>query len=109
MIPRMSSAGAANQPPGKGFPLTFEGLTTPDPRTLSFGPLGLGGQLPTEKAVEFQQAVITRFPLADPVADHTRRAFERLQRMHIYGVLCYDLFTVADSQASLVLDLALAE
>ncbi|MCU1622915.1 MAG: hypothetical protein JWL79_1760 [Frankiales bacterium] len=105
----MTTAAAANQPLGEGLPLTFEDLIAPDPRTLSFGPYGLGGQLPAEKAVEFQQAAVTRFLLVEAVPDHTRRAFERLQRMHIYGVLCYDLFTVADSQASLVLELALAE
>jgi hypothetical protein len=90
-------------------PLTFNDLVAPDRRTLNFGPLGLGGALPPDVAVQHQQAVVTRFALADNVPDHTRLAFERLQRMHIYGVLCYDLFTVADSQAMLVLDLALAE
>jgi hypothetical protein len=90
-------------------PLTFADLISPDPRTLPFGPFGLGGQLPPDSAVDYQQAVITGFDLADSVPDHTRRAFERLQQMHIYGVLYYELFTVVDSQAMLVLDLALAE
>jgi hypothetical protein len=88
---------------------SFESLTTPDERTLHFGPLGLGGAMPGEIATEHQQRVVAPFGLVDQVPEHTRRAFERLQLLHTYGVFCYEFFTVADENSLLVLELALAE
>lgn len=90
-------------------PLTFADLISPDPRTLPFGPYGFGGALPPETAVEFQQAAVGAVQLHESVPIQTRRSFERLQLLHIYGVLCYDLFTVTDAMSLLTLDLALAE
>lgn len=65
--------------------------------------------MPRDVAFSHQQLSVTRFPLAGAVPEQTRRAVERLQLLHMYGLLCYDLFTVADTQSWLTLDLALAE
>lgn len=89
--------------------ISIDDLRAPDERTLSFSPLGLGGRLPPEAAAGFQQASITRFALVDGVPDDTRAAFERLQRVHTYGLLCYDLFTVAWESSALTVELALVE
>jgi len=43
------------------------------------------------------------------VPEGTRSSFERLRTLHSYGVLCYDLFTVADDLTRVVLEQALHE
>src|SRR4051812_16966002 len=89
--------------------MALDALVAPDPRTLGFGPLGLGGQLPAQIALDHQKSVVTRFPLAPDVGEQTRRAVGRLQQAHLYGLLCYELFSITETQSWLVLDLALAE
>jgi len=86
-------------------------LAKPDERTLLFTPWGLsmGGHLSVEDALAFQQQAISACDLVGAVPEGTRQVFERLRELHIYGVLSYDMFTVADQQAPLVLDLALRE
>jgi len=90
---------------------TFEELTTPDPRTLAFTPLGLStmGLLSPADAAEFQQQVIAHCDLADNVTEGTRNSFERLRTLHSYGVLCYEAYTVAQDLAWLLLEQALRE
>ncbi|MEU9247747.1 hypothetical protein [Streptomyces sp. NPDC048385] len=43
------------------------------------------------------------------MAEGTRREFERLQRLFAYGLLDYDVFTVVDDSALLVMEQALRE
>jgi hypothetical protein len=90
---------------------TYEELTTPDPRTLAFTPLGLStmGLLKPENAAEFQQQVIAHCDLADEVTEGTKNSFERLRTLHTYGVLCYEAYTVAQDLAWLLLEQALRE
>src|SRR4051794_33665594 len=89
--------------------IRLDELIAADPRAVGFGPLGLGGALPVEVALEHQRATVARFPLAPNVGEQTRRAIERLQLTHLYGLLCYEMFSVAERQVWLALDLALAE
>ena len=86
-------------------------LTTPDPRTLRFTPLGFStmGELKPEYAAEFQQQVVAHCDLAPEVPEGTRNSFERLRTLHSYGILCYEAFTVADDLAWLLLEQALRE
>lgn len=89
--------------------ISLDALREPDKRTLSFSPLGLGGQLDPGDAARFQQEVISRPDLASDVPQRVRECVERLRTIYVYGVLCYDLFTVAHDQAQLALEFALRE
>jgi hypothetical protein len=82
-------------------------LQRPDDISRRFNPLGLGGLLESEDAARFQTAVIASAVLADDVPEHVRNNFGRVRKLHLYGVLEYDFFTVADQQALLVLEGAL--
>jgi hypothetical protein len=82
-------------------------LRNPDERTLHFNPYGLGGRLRPEDAARFQAASIARATLVDDVPADVRDNFERAKRLHLYGVLEYDFFTVAADYALLVLEGAL--
>jgi hypothetical protein len=89
---------------------TFDQLITPDPRTLRFSPLGfLPGTVTSELATELQQEAIGWCDLRENVPEQTRLAFERLRAVHTYGVLCYELFTVAADLSLLVFEQALGE
>lgn len=90
---------------------TLAELTTADPRTLSFTPLGLStrGRLSPADAAKFQQEAVARADLADNVAEGTRKAFERVRSLHAYGVLCYETYTVAHDSAWMLVEQALRE
>jgi len=92
-------------------PRKFEELITADDRSLRFTSLGLatGGKLSPENAAEFQQRSISMADLITTVPKDTRDSFERLRTLHSYGVLCYDLFTVAEDLRWVVLEQALRE
>ena len=85
-------------------------LTEPDERSLRFTPLGLstsGVMRPAAAAQHIQHTVAV--DLAGSVSDSVRRSFEHVLRAHVYGLFCYELFTVAGEQSLLVLEQALAE
>ncbi|NNN10217.1 MAG: hypothetical protein HKL85_13625 [Acidimicrobiaceae bacterium] len=93
---------------------TLAELITPDERTgsaLRFTPLGLnmGGTLKPEYAAEFQQQVIAHCDLHPDVAEGTRNGFERLRTLHSHGIFCYEVFTVADDLAWLLMEQAFRE
>ena len=89
--------------------LSLAELREADPATLVFAPLGLAmsGRLQPETALEFQQQTIAGANLAADVPEGVRSSFERLRKMHAYGVLCYDLFSVVDDLCWVVLEQAL--
>jgi len=84
-------------------------LQEADERTLPFNPLGLGGRMRPEHSAEFQQQVIARYELVPAVAEGTRQSFDQLREIFAYGVLCYDIFTVINDHALLVLEQALRD
>lgn len=88
---------------------SLDALREADERTLRFSPLGLGGTLDPADAVRFQQEVVSHPDLASNVPARVRTCVERLRTTYVYGVLCYDLFTVAHDQAQLALEFALRE
>ncbi len=90
---------------------SLEELRRVDERTPRFAPLGLatGGKLRPEDAAVYQQEVISHAELVPAVAEGTRTAFGRLRSLHAYGVLSYDIFTVADDLAHLVIEQALRD
>jgi hypothetical protein len=88
---------------------SLEELREADEATLSFSPFGLGGKLSPEDAAKFQQEAVSHPDLASSVPPRVRDTFERLRITHAYGVLNYQLFTVAYDQAQLALEFALRE
>jgi hypothetical protein len=84
-------------------------LQAPDDRSLHFSPLGLFGRIRPEDAAEFQQRVVTRHELVPAVAEGTRQSFDQLREIFAYGLLCYDIFTVINDRALLVLEQALRD
>jgi hypothetical protein len=88
---------------------SLEELREADEATLSFSSFGLGGKLRPEDAARFQQEVVSHPDLAASVPPRVRDTFERLRITHTYGVLNYQLFTVAYDQAQLALEFALRE
>jgi hypothetical protein len=61
------------------------------------------------QAAELAQYAIGQVKLAPAVPDTTRQAFERLRTLFAYGILCYDLYTVAGDLARMVTEQALRE
>jgi hypothetical protein len=88
---------------------TLEDLQQPDEASLRFTPLGLGPKMRPEDAAEYQQKIIARFDLSSQVPETTRNSFERVRTIYCYGVLCYELYTVAGDQARLVIEQALRD
>ncbi|GGK80580.1 hypothetical protein Sme01_45040 [Sphaerisporangium melleum] len=88
---------------------SLEELQAPDERTLGFTPLGLGGLMKPEDAAAYQQELVASADLVDLIPEPVRKSFERVRKVHSYGVLDYEMFTVAHDQAQLVLEYALRE
>jgi len=61
------------------------------------------------KAAELAQHPLSRIVLSPDVPDTTRQSVERLCTLFAYGILCYDLYTVAGDLARLVMEQALRE
>jgi hypothetical protein len=80
-------------------------LAQPDERSLA----GLVFNVDAEKASEYLQKQTSSLELAEQVPETTRNSFERLRAIYTYGILCYDLYTVAGDQARLILEQALRE
>ena len=91
-----------------GLPHTLEELRLVDRRTQGFTPLGLGRShiLTPEGTVTFQYELMAAIVLADAVPDNTRNAFDQVRSAFIYGALSYDLFTLAEDRARLLMELA---
>jgi len=88
---------------------TLAELQEPDERTLHFSPLGLGGRMRPEDAVDFQQHVVARHNLVAAVAEGTRQSFEQLRTIFGYGLLCYDIYTLVNDHTLLVFEQALRD
>lgn len=80
-----------------------------DERTLAFGPLGYGGLMRPEDSAEFLQQVAARYELVPAVAEGTRQSFDQLRGVFPYGLMCYDIFTLVEDRALLVVEQALRD
>ncbi len=87
---------------------SLDELRQVDERTLIFTPMGLGRMRPEDSA-EFQQQVVAQFELAPAVAEGTRKSFDDLRTVFAYGVLCYEIYTLVNDHALLVLEQALRD
>lgn len=90
---------------------SLDELRQVDKRTLYFTPHGLGidVRMSPEGAAEFQQHVLARLELVPSVAEGTRMSFDRLKTIFAYGVFCYDIFTLVNDHALLVIEQALRD
>jgi hypothetical protein len=82
-------------------------LTAPDEMTLRFSPWGLGGRLRPQDSARFLVDQMAQCTLHDAVPDDIRANFARVQKVFIYGLVEYDLFTVAIDETHLALEGAL--
>ncbi len=72
--------------------------------------MGLSGaKQPPGSVSQWLQVMVAKAELAAevPDTDGLRRSFERLRILHAYGILRYDMFTVAEDMARFVLEQAL--
>jgi hypothetical protein len=88
---------------------TLAELQAPDEGSLKFSPWGLGGRMDPEDAARWQQEAIARYELTVQAPETTRLSFERVRTIYSYGVLCYELYTVAGDQARLTTEQALRD
>lgn len=86
-------------------------LTTPDPRTLAFMPLGvgLGIALTPDSSVQYWESVLESYVLAEDVAEQTRLSFTDLKKAFMYGIFCYEIFTLVHDRSLFVLEQALRD
>lgn len=90
---------------------TLAKLEQPDDRTLAFMPLGFGVGLrmsPADSA-DFWQEVADGFELHNDVAEQTRRSFADVRTAFVYGLFCYEIFTLIHDRAVFVLEQALRD
>src|SRR3989442_17891 len=88
---------------------SFDELITPDPRSLSFTPFGLGPPQSPEYAARFQQQCIAAADLVEAVPGQVRASYERLRELHVHGILFYPAFTLVTDLRWTVLEQALRE
>jgi len=83
-------------------------LQAADPASLLLAPWGLGRFTP-EQAAAYYTELAASFQIPEGIPENTRLAFDRARDVFRYGVLNYDLFTVAGDQAKLSLEQALRD
>ena len=88
---------------------TLAGLAEPDEASLVIRPLDIDPARVAEGVAEYRQNLIAGFELIDEVPESTRSSYDRVRIIYSYGVLCYDLYTVAGDQARLVVEQALRD
>lgn len=88
---------------------TLAELQQPDEASLNASPWGGSVMARPEDAALYLQHSVSSLELVERVPDDTRKSFERLRTLYAYGVLCYELYTVAGDLARLVIEQALRE
>jgi hypothetical protein len=89
-------------------PASLADLCAVDEMTLHFWPSGLAGALMQPKdSLRYLQESIAGARLVDAVPEEVRNNLERVRKTYLYGLMEYDLFTVADDDARLILEGAL--
>jgi hypothetical protein len=78
-------------------------LQEPDAASLVFSPLTTG-RLSAADTARWQQEGVAGYELSAQVPETTRLSFERVRTIYVYGVLCYELYTVAGDQALLAVE-----
>ncbi len=89
-------------------PSALRELQAADPASLLLAPWGIG-RFTAEQAASYYSELAASFQIPEVVPETTRLAFDRARDVFRYGVLNYDLFTVAGDQAKLSLEQALRD
>jgi hypothetical protein len=87
-------------------PESLDDLLRPDEMTLRFAPGGLliDGRLRPGDSLGHLRSSVDQARLVPEVPEDVRDNFDRLRKVYLYGLLEYELFTVADDFAYLVLE-----
>src|ERR1700722_7180819 len=87
-------------------PESLDDLLRPDEMTLRFAPGGLllDGRLRSGDSLGHLRGSVEHARLVADVPEAVRDNFDRLRKVYLYGVLEYELFTVAEDFAYLVLE-----
>ncbi len=89
-------------------PTTLVELLAVDDTTRNFSWWGLSGALlPPEDSLRYLRDSIERARMVAEVPENVRDSFERVRKTFLYGLVEYDMFTVADNDARLILEGAL--
>jgi hypothetical protein len=89
--------------------MPFSSLIEPDLRVMhaTLVPPGTSEVERAEIAAEKLCRMVKHSEISSKVPEILRKNFERLRTIHVYGLLCYDLFTQVDDQALLLTEQAL--
>lgn len=89
-------------------PTTLTELLALDDMTRHFSWLGLSGALlPPEDSLRYLRDSIERAQMVAEVPENVRENFERVRKTFLYGLVEFDMFTVAADDARLILEGAL--
>ena len=90
---------------------SFEELTAPDERNILVGFVEARGAsgFDVEVAARIGQEYLSHIVMHTAVAEYVAAGFERVRKVWSYGIFDYELFTVAEDQAALLLEGALRE
>ena len=88
---------------------TLAELAEPDEASLLIRPLDIDPSNVAEGVSDYRQKLIADFELLPSVPETTRNSYERVRTIYSYGIFSYDLYTVAGSQARLVIEQALRD
>lgn len=93
----------------KSAEFSISELTKADAQTLRFTPFGLSlqGTLRPEDSLKYLQSMLDAAQLASGIPADIRTAFERVRRLHTYGLFEYGFFTLADNAIWLLPESAL--
>src|SRR5215469_8219386 len=88
---------------------TLAELSETDQASLAIRPLNIDSEKLAEGVADYRQRLVASFELVDGVPESTRNSYERLRTIYSYGILCYELYTVAGDQARLVVEQVLRD
>jgi hypothetical protein len=84
-------------------------LAQPDEASLVIRPLDIDPASVAEGVAEYRQRLVAGFELVDGVPETTRASYERVRTIYSYGIMCYELYTVAGNEARLVVEQTLRD
>ena len=89
--------------------MSLEDLCTPDRMTLRFSPAGLltAAEMRPEASLQYLDKMLAAASLGPSVSEEVKGPFDRLKAVQRYGLFNYGFFTVAATEANLIIELAL--
>jgi hypothetical protein len=103
-----STPSIAEYPRIMDEPTTMAELLGLDDMTCAFWPSGMSGALMSpDDSLRYLRDLIALACLVDEVPEAVRENFARVRKTYLYGLMEYDMFTVAHDDARLILEGAL--